>query len=787
MHSFDTTLRQEPLELLRRWTARRGCCQHFGGIGDMLAIAGAPASGKKRLARSIAEKLGLEVLHLAMETYAFADDLDRLLGEKGRLRTWIEQHPQGCVVFENVDEADHSIQKALADIVENGADDAPGLYRGALFLFTFKIKAPEWLESDFIDRYYAQPLLEQARLYEALSTVGTADENGGVKPLFDPSLLNVLSQTDLLLLHPHTLEDLRHITETMLQTCLDTWRKNGTVDVTVPHPKPLAFALLLSFSPYLNSTRLSHRLPAYLYDLVAGNETCLVDVSKDVRNWLRRTFASEADLKSFGKYDRRFHLLWERAEENGQIVVRLRSIEERSNEKHAQDYPFDETLQIHPANGRGFERIAGQSRVKKQLRAMVELLNDDEGLRRFGITLPKGMLLHGPQGVGKTLLVKAFADEAKLPYIYLHGSDLFDESLIEEAYQRARLAAPLLVILDNIDVKGLINGNYTPVPTEALENAIDRSPDTPGRFVFTVMTAQDKEEVPKSLMHPGRIDQFVDVPELDREARLFFAKKLLEKPHADIDVERITRYMSGMNGYELERIAKACALEAIRQGKERLDEAIVINEINTIKYGTELDRKRLKNFEEDLRNSAWHEAAHAVVSLELLPETDIEQVTVIPRTEALGLVSYDQEHIQTNMSVEEIKGSIAVALAGRLSTIKKFGRDKGLDTGAYSDLQQATLLAYSAVAQYGMDEALPNIDVELLQQSVSRTLFTRAVERCVARWIDEGTQTAQRIIDGHWELIGTLARRLIDEEYIEGRELKRLFDAAKPEAGAAGQ
>ena len=442
---------------------------------------------------------------------------------------------------------------------------------------------------------------------------------------------------------------------------------------------------------------------------------------------------------------------------------------------------------IHPIGPNGFDAIAGQKRVKQQLTSLVKLLRDKAGLERFGITLPKGLLLYGPEGVGKTLLVKAFAKEAGLPYLSLRGSDLFNEELIEAAYRRARQAAPLIVILENVDVKGIIEGNYTPIPTETLDAAIDGSPDRADTFVFTVMTAQNKEEVPAALMHPGRIDQFVEVPELDKEARLFFAKQLLEKPHERIDTERITRYMSGMNGYDLGRIAKTCALEAIKQGKTKLDEQIIIDQINTIKYGSRLDKKRLKNFEEDLRQSAYHEAAHAVTSMALLPEVEIEQVTVIPRSEALGLVSYTQEKLQTNMNAEELRGNIAVALAGRLATVKRFGEAKGTETGAHNDLQQATLYAYSAVAQYGMDETLPNISIELLQQNVSNTLFDKRVEERIALWIAQGSATAQKIIDTYWPLIETVAAQLIAEEFIEGGTLKRLFEQAAHASEGAGK
>lgn len=774
---------EKPALMLRQWLQRFESCRTFVGVAGVLVIAGPPASGKKLMVLQIAAQLERERLHLHMGEFAFADDIDRLLGEKGVLTAWIEAHPQGCVVFEDIDESDHSIQRALAAIISDGAAGEAQRYARALFIFVFKIKAPEWIEEAFLDRYYETPLLEQARLYESLATVGIPDDNGVMHPLFDPELLNVLSETDLVLRYPNDLETLQRITQELLEASVQHWNKTHAVTIELKYPSELALALLLSFSPYLNSTRVAHKLPAYLHDLISAElpeqGVVTLDVSKEARSRLHTAFASESDIKSFGKYDRRFSLVWERETVKTGSILRLHDIEEHSAEL-TQTPPQMDRLHIHPVGKSGFDAIAGQKRAKKQLTSLLKVLRDEAGLTQFGITLPKGLLLYGPEGVGKTLLVKAFAKEAGLPYIYLRGSDLFSEELIDAAYQRARQAAPLLVILENVDIKGIIEGNYTPIPTEALGSAIDRSPDTPERFVFTVMTAQQKEEVPKALMHSGRIDQFVEVPELDKEARLFFAKQLLEKPHEKIDTERITRYMSGMNGYELGRIAKACALEAIKQGKRKLDEQIVIDQINTIKYGSRLDKKRLKNFEQDLRRSAYHEAGHAITTLALLPEVEIEQVTVIPRSEALGLVSYTQEALQANMSVAEIRGNIAVSLAGRLATIKQFGEEEGMETGAYNDLQQATMYAYSAIAQYGMDETLQNISIELLQQNVSNALFDDKVETRVAYWISEGTAAAKNVLETHWELLELVAQQLIKEEFIEGETLKALYEKSAP-------
>lgn len=768
---------ENPAALLQQWQRRLGLAPHFKGVFDLLVLAGPPASGKKRLAHRLAKDLGRESLHVHMGEFSFADDIGRLLDEeKGLLTVWIKAHPEGIVIFDDIDACDHSIQRAIAAIVSDGSPADPQRYCRALFLFVFKVKAPEWTENDFIDRYYAQPLLEQARFYEALAAVGAPDENGALHLLFDPELLNVLSESDLILFYAHDLPQLQSICESILHENARHIKAQTGTAIHLENVSALAQALLLSFSPYLNSTRIAHKLPAAFFDLLSAcleqSKVCTLGVSAEAQRQLDTLFATADAVKSFGKYDRRFRLVWTH---KPQRIV-LDSVIEIGDTAPAKDTLQNDRLHIHAGSPVGFDDIAGQNRAKEQLKKLISLLQNEKALEHFAITLPKGVLLYGPQGVGKTMLVKAAAKEAGLPYLYLHGSDLFDETLIEEAYARARISAPMMVILEGVDLKGLVEGNYTPIPTEVLGRSIDQSPDRPEAFVFTVMTAQNKDEVPEALTHAGRIDQFIEVPELDREARRFFAKKLLEKPHENIDIERISRYMTGMNGYELERIAKACALEAIKIGKNKLDEQIVIDQINTIKYGSRLDKKRLKNFEEDLHQSAIHEAGHAIVTLALMRDVEIEQVTVIPRSEALGLVSYTQEEVETNLDVEEIRGNIAVALAGRLATIKAFGEKKGLETGAHSDLQQATMYAYSAVAMYGMDKELPNLNIEILLQNISNTLYAETIEKSISRWIEDGTKRAKEVIETHWTLIETIAQRLIKEEFIEGSELKKLYE-----------
>jgi SpoVK/Ycf46/Vps4 family AAA+-type ATPase len=232
-------------------------------------------------------------------------------------------------------------------------------------------------------------------------------------------------------------------------------------------PKTLSMALLLAFSPYLNAKRIARKLPAMISDRLTHSchdaSRCTLGIAPGAKRELREKIGEAADLKHFVKFERRFRLTWKSRKTKEGTRLYVASIEELETTKPESRSPYADRLAIR-ASHIGFDDVAGQVRVKRELRSIIGVLQDEEGLHHFGISLPKGLLLYGPEGVGKTMLVKAFAKEAGLPYIYLRGVDLFDETLVREVYLRARIAAPVIVVLDGVDAKGILDGSYTQIP-----------------------------------------------------------------------------------------------------------------------------------------------------------------------------------------------------------------------------------------------------------------------------------------------------------------------------------
>ncbi len=278
-------------------------------------------------------------------------------------------------------------------------------------------------------------------------------------------------------------------------------------------------------------------------------------------------------------------------------------------------------------------------------------------------------------------------------------------------------------------------------------------------------------------MKTGRIDIRIEVPKLDMEARRFFIEEVLKKPHdKKIDIERVVRYISGMGGNDLKRIGQEASLFAARKGLKKLTEEILLEQINIIKYGTKLENKKIRDIETSMTKTAYHEAGHAVLSYILLPKTKIEQVTVAPRSEALGFVSYHHDDFIDATSKKELFNNICVLLAGRVAKMEKFGED-GMETGAINDLEIASLQAYAAIAMFGMDSELGYINVGGIEEGYEKELLVEKIEERLLVWINEAKEKTEEEVKRLWPAIESVAKELIKKEMIDGEELKKIIEA----------
>lgn len=422
----------------------------------------------------------------------------------------------------------------------------------------------------------------------------------------------------------------------------------------------------------------------------------------------------------------------------------------------------------------GFDDIVGHKHIKERLKGIIKIIKNPKMLERFDTPIPKGLLLYGPVSVGKSMLAKAFAKEAGVSYLEISGSKLFELEYIKEVYDIASKNAPCIVILEDIDIKGIMQGAITNVSFSDIAKILESTDER----VFTFATAESLDEIDPILTSPQKLDFLLEVLELDKDARRFFIEKILEKPHdPKIDVERIVRYITGMSALELERIGRMAALSVVEQDKELITEEILIEQINIIKYGHKVEKQMVETLEKELKMTAYHEAAHAVLSVLLLPHIKIEQVTISPRSKMLGFVSYNEEDQLSNITKIDLFHDICVLLSGRLAKVKKMGDDQ-MDSGAQNDLSQASLQAYAAITTLGMDKELGYINLNAIN-TLDNYFLEQQIEKRFLHWMHVAKQNAEKLVETHWDKIETLALKLIEQEIVESTELTEIVGDEK--------
>ena len=432
-----------------------------------------------------------------------------------------------------------------------------------------------------------------------------------------------------------------------------------------------------------------------------------------------------------------------------------------------------ETPKLHKSKI-SFDDVVGHTHIKERLKSIIKIVQHPEALDAFETPAPKGLLLYGPASVGKGMLAKAFAKEAGLHYIEISGSKLFEIEHIKEVYATAAKNAPTIVILEDIDIKGIMQGAITNVSFADIAKVLERA----GEGVFTVATAESLDEVDPVLTAPEKLDFLIEVSKLDKDARRFFIDKILQKPHdPKIDTERIVRYITGMSAMELERLGRMAALSVIEQGGKQITEDILIEQINIIKYGHKVETQMIKNIEEEMKMTAYHEAGHAILSTLLLPHIKIEQVTISRRSKLLGFVSYNADDDISNITKQEIFNDVCVLLSGRMAKMKKAG-EKEMDSGAIEDLSQASINVYAAIANLGMDKELGFINIESIAL-MDNYFLSQQIEKRFLHWLKTAQEHTRKLVDTHWDLIEKLAEKLIDKEIVEADELAKIIGDTK--------
>ena len=460
-----------------------------------------------------------------------------------------------------------------------------------------------------------------------------------------------------------------------------------------------------------------------------------------------------------------------------------------------------------------FDDVAGIDEAKDELEEIVEFLRNPQKFSRLGGKIPKGALLVGPPGTGKTLLARAIAGEAGVPFFTISGSDFVEmfvgvgASRVRDMFEQAKKNAPCIVFIDEIDAvgrsRGVGYGGGNDEREQTLNQLLVEMDGFEANEGIIIVAATNRPDVlDPALLRPGRFDRQVQVPNPDIKGREkilgVHARKVPLGP--DVDLRIIARGTPGFSGADLANLVNEAALMAARVGRRFVTMIDFESAKDKVMMGSE--RRSMVMSEDEKKLTAYHEAGHAIVGLNVPQHDPIHKATIIPRGRALGLVLSLPERDQLSVTYTKYTSKIAMAMGGKVAEELIFGREN-VTSGATSDIQQVTKIARAMVTQFGFSEKIGHIDYANEQQSylgsysggASHSAETqKVIDEEVRRIIDEGYETAKRILTERSEDLERLAQGLLEYETLTGNEITRVIageplnrgdddDGSKPEQG----
>ena len=466
--------------------------------------------------------------------------------------------------------------------------------------------------------------------------------------------------------------------------------------------------------------------------------------------------------------------------------------EERGLSKGIMNNP---EVQPQMETGTKFSDVKGVDEAKGELEEIVEYLRDPDKFTTLGGKLPKGVLLVGPPGTGKTMLARAIAGEAGVPFFYTSGSE-FEEMFVgvgarrvRDLFAAAKKTSPCIIFIDEIDA---IGGSRNPKDQQYMKMTLNQLLVELDGFkssegVIVIAATNFPESLDKALVRPGRFDRHVVVPNPDVKGRSQILESHFKgiKKAADVDLTTIARGTPGFSGADLANLINIAALRAASEGAKAVDMQALEYAKDRILMGAE--RKSAVISEKNRKLTAYHEGGHALVALYTDGAHPVHKATVVPRGMALGMVmQLPESDDETSVTRKQLLAKLDVAMGGRAAEELIFGA-ADVTTGASSDLEQATRLARAMVTKYGMSDLVGQVAIgyeDLATGKISSE--TRAlVESEVKKLLTAAHQRAVGILKAHEKELHTLAKELIEKETLSGRQIVELVGIHPPRSEAS--
>ena len=440
-----------------------------------------------------------------------------------------------------------------------------------------------------------------------------------------------------------------------------------------------------------------------------------------------------------------------------------------------------------------FKDVAGLEGAKEEITEIVDFLKSPEKYTKLGGKIPKGALLIGPPGTGKTLLAKAVAGEAKVPFFSLSGSDFVEmfvgvgASRVRDLFKQAKEKSPAIIFIDEIDAIGRARGkNAMTGSNDERENTLNQLLTEMDGFGTNsgviVMAATNRADVlDKALTRAGRFDRqiFVDLPDLLERKAIFEVHLKPIKLSESMDINFLARQTPGFSGADIANVCNEAALIAARKSKKKVEKQDFLDAVDRIIGGLEKKSKIISPNEK--KTIAYHEAGHATVSWMLEYASPLVKVTIVPRGKSLGAAWYLPEERQLT-NTEQMLDEICAAMGGRAAEEVFFGR---ISTGALSDLEKATKMAYAMVSMYGLSKEVGNISY--YDSSGQQSGFTKPyseeraqlIDKEVSRILEEEYTRAKEVLTSNKDKVEKLGAELLEKEVIFKADLETIFGARK--------
>ena len=449
-----------------------------------------------------------------------------------------------------------------------------------------------------------------------------------------------------------------------------------------------------------------------------------------------------------------------------------------------------------------FEDVAGVDEAKQDLEEIVEFLKDPGKFQRLGGRIPRGVLLVGPPGTGKTLLARSVAGEAAVPFFTISGSDFVEmfvgvgASRVRDMFEQAKKNAPCIIFIDEIDAVGRHRGAGLGGGNDEREQTLNQLLVEMDGFeanegVILIAATNRPDVLDPALMRPGRFDRQVVVPNPDVSGREKILKVHVRKvPLApDVDLKTLARGTPGFSGADLMNLVNEGALLAARRNKRFVTMSEFEDAKDKLMMGAE--RRTLALTEQEKKLTAYHEAGHALLAIKMIGSDPIHKATIIPRGRALGMVMRLPEKDQVSLTRQKCFADLAVAMGGRVAEEEIFGYEM-VTSGASADIKMATGLARAMATEFGMSDELGPLLYGDAQDEVfiGRSMMQRnthlsdetqkLVDAEVKRFVEDGYDTAQKVIRENIDDLHAIAQGLLEYETLNGDEIRDLMDGKPP-------